>query len=86
MQVVKIDGRLVRDFESDPISPVIIEALCRLARLRGLRVVAEWVEDASLLPALAALGVDDVQGFALHRPELLAEAAAGDSPASAPAV
>ena len=86
VQVVKIDGRLVRDFESDPISPVIIEALCRLARLRGLRVVAEWVEDASLLPALAALGVDDVQGFALHRPELLAEAAAGDSPASAPAV
>lgn len=77
VQVVKIDGRLVRDFATDPISPVIIEALCRLARLRGLRVVAEWVEDATLLPALAALGVDDAQGFALHRPQLL------EAPASA---
>ena len=36
----------------------------------GLEVVAEWVTDSPTVEALTALGVNRVQGFGLHRPEL----------------
>jgi EAL domain-containing protein (putative c-di-GMP-specific phosphodiesterase class I) len=34
-----------------------------------MQVVAEWVDSEAIIQALAALGVDHAQGYALHRPE-----------------
>ena len=50
---------------------VVIGALAKLAALRGIVCIAEWVEDAAIMPRLAALGVDYAQGYAIHRPEPL---------------
>ncbi|HEV2110097.1 MAG TPA: EAL domain-containing protein, partial [Gammaproteobacteria bacterium] len=69
--MVKLDGRFVRDLLADPSAEVVIGALAKLASLRGIVCIAEWVEDAALLPRLAALGVDYAQGYAIHRPEPL---------------
>ena len=71
VSMIKIDGRFVRDMGKDPTAAVVIESLARVAALRGISCVAEWVEDLTILPRLRALGVTYAQGFAIHRPEPL---------------
>lgn len=69
--LVKIDGRFVRDLDHEPGARVVIEALVKLATLRHIACIAEWVEDLALVPTLREMGVGYAQGFALHRPETL---------------
>ena len=71
VSMVKIDGRFVRDLGKDPSAEVVIESLARVASLRGITSVAEWVEDLAVLPRLRKLGVTYAQGYAIHRPEPL---------------
>jgi diguanylate cyclase (GGDEF)-like protein len=71
VSMVKIDGRFVRDMGKDPSAEIVIESLARVAALRGISCVAEWVEDLAVLPRLRELGVAYAQGFAIHRPESL---------------
>jgi diguanylate cyclase (GGDEF)-like protein len=73
---VKLDGRIVRDLLTDPASEVIIGSLVRLARLRGIECVAEWVENDQVLARLRTLGVRYAQGYFLDYPSPLAPAAA----------
>jgi len=72
VSIVKIDGRFVRDLRTDPAAEIVIGSLARIAALRGIRCVAEWVEDLDLIPRLRKLGVSDAQGFAIHSPAPLA--------------
>jgi len=69
VDAIKIDGSFVRDVTRDPMSRAIVDAVTRIGHQLGLRVVAEWVDDPRTLAALHEIGVDDGQGFALHRPE-----------------
>ena len=39
----------------------------RTARRMGMRTIAEWAEDQATVQALAELGVDYVQGYAVAR-------------------
>ena len=73
---VKIDGRFVRDLGKDPTADIIIESLARVATLRGITCVAEWVENLAMLPRLRKLGIVYAQGYAIHRPEPLVSLAA----------
>jgi diguanylate cyclase (GGDEF)-like protein len=73
VDVVKIDGRFVRDLGHSPNSRIIIEALLKLAQLRDIDVVAEWVEDAETKDTLKSLGVGWGQGYHLGRPHPLAD-------------
>ncbi|HEX6928967.1 MAG TPA: EAL domain-containing protein [Gammaproteobacteria bacterium] len=47
----------------------MVEAINRVGKIIGIRTVAEFVEDESILDALRRIGVDYAQGYALHRPE-----------------
>ena len=69
VDVIKIDGSFVRNLDSAPMNRIIIDAVSRISHERGAKVVAEWVEDVRYLDVLRELGVDYVQGYALHRPE-----------------
>jgi diguanylate cyclase (GGDEF)-like protein len=73
VDVVKIDGRFVRDLGQDPANALIIETLARLARLRGIECVAEWVESREVLEQLGGLGVTWAQGYYIERPQPLAD-------------
>ena len=66
--MVKIDGRFVRDFDHDPTAEVVVESLTRVASIRGIRCVAEWVENVAILPRLRELGIGYAQGYAIHKP------------------
>ncbi len=69
LDILKIDGSFVRDMLTDPVSHLMVRAVTDIGHRLGLEVVAEWVADAETVQALAALGVNWVQGFSLHRPE-----------------
>ncbi|HWS27566.1 MAG TPA: EAL domain-containing protein [Xanthomonadales bacterium] len=79
VDVFKIDGSFVRDFDQNELSMAIVKSIVEIARVLGKRTVAESVEDPRLGRGLQELGVDAVQGYAYHRPEplrlLLAQAA-----------
>jgi EAL domain-containing protein (putative c-di-GMP-specific phosphodiesterase class I) len=68
VNIVKIDGRFIRDLDKDPAAEIVIESLTRIAALRGISSIAEWVEDALLIPRLRELGVNYAQGYAIHVP------------------
>jgi EAL domain-containing protein (putative c-di-GMP-specific phosphodiesterase class I) len=69
VDMIKIDGSFVQDLTSDPMSHAIVRAVTDIGHQRGMQVVAEWVDSEAIIQALAALGVDHAQGYALHRPE-----------------
>ncbi|MFL6245976.1 MAG: putative bifunctional diguanylate cyclase/phosphodiesterase [Thermoanaerobaculia bacterium] len=65
---VKLDGRIVSGLGIDPGSEVIIGSLVKLARLRNIECIAEWVENQAAIDILRSLGVRYAQGFFLDMP------------------
>ena len=66
---VKIDGSFVRGVNAHPANLAIVEAIVELARNLGMQSIAEWTEDRATVEALAQVGVDYVQGYAIARPQ-----------------
>jgi diguanylate cyclase (GGDEF)-like protein/PAS domain S-box-containing protein len=69
---IKIDGHYVKNIDSDPVDCALVESLVRAAHSLGLIAVAEMVETLSVAQQLQKIGVRHLQGFGIHRPELLA--------------
>ena len=65
---LKIDGSLVRDLACDDASRLFVRALCDVARGLNKQVVAEWVEDQSVMDILVEMGVQYGQGYLFARP------------------
>ena len=65
---VKIDRSFVSRMATGSGERIIVNSTIDLAHHLGLRAVAEGVDDLSLLPQLAHLGCDVVQGYAISRP------------------
>ncbi len=74
---LKIDGTFVRDMHQDPVDAAMVEAIHKVARLMGVRTVAEYVEDEDTARMLREMGVDYAQGYHIHRPQPLTEVCAG---------
>jgi EAL domain-containing protein (putative c-di-GMP-specific phosphodiesterase class I) len=71
VDVLKIDGQFVRALMTDPLDQVAVRSFVDVANTLGLETVAECVETPDVLLELVRLGVGEVQGFLLHRPEPL---------------
>ncbi|MEA4883791.1 MAG: EAL domain-containing protein [Clostridia bacterium] len=71
VDIVKIDGSVIRAVGSEPAHRLIVEAINSVAHSIGARTVAECVEDAESLAALDQMGVDYVQGYYIARPASL---------------
>ena len=67
-QVVKLDRALVTDVDSDPVRTALTEMVGEFAGRIDAWLLAEGVETAGELAALARLGVPLVQGWLLGRP------------------
>jgi diguanylate cyclase (GGDEF)-like protein len=65
---LKIDKSFVMAMERDASDAKIVRSTVDLAHALGLSVVAEGVENASVLEQLQALGCDDAQGFHFAKP------------------
>lgn len=73
LDLVKLDGALIRDLATDPVCQQLVSFLTRLAHERGCRVVAMNVADTETRGELVGLGVDYLQGYEIGRPVPLAE-------------
>lgn len=68
VDILKIDGRFVRNMVNDKADCAVVEALMQVGRTLGLRIIAEWAEDDATVEKLRTLGVEFAQGYAIARP------------------
>jgi EAL domain-containing protein (putative c-di-GMP-specific phosphodiesterase class I) len=65
---LKIAKEFIDGMTSTPDDEAFVRLIVELARIRGLRVVAEGIETVEQLDALRALGCDRGQGYYFSRP------------------
>ncbi len=66
---IKIDGQFISGLLDDPLDNAAVRCFCEVAKVVGVKTIAEFVERADTRAALRTLGVDFVQGYSIHRPE-----------------
>jgi len=70
---LKIDMSFVRAMEREPKDAMIVRSIVELGHNLGLSVVAEGVENATVLERLHAMGCDEAQGWHIGKPMPAAE-------------
>jgi diguanylate cyclase len=70
---LKIDGQFVQDVVDDPLDEAAVRCFAEVARIVGVKTVAEFVDRPEVLAKLRTMGIDYAQGFLLHRPAPLNE-------------
>ncbi|MER1966709.1 EAL domain-containing protein [Castellaniella sp. GW247-6E4] len=65
VDIIKIDGSLIRDMIKSEANIAIVNSIVELAHNLGMECIAEWVEDVPTLEALVGMGMDHVQGHIL---------------------
>ncbi|WP_297442594.1 EAL domain-containing protein [Sulfurimonas sp.] len=71
IDIIKIDGSLVKNIDNSKTSYIIVESIARLAKRLGLVVIAEFVHSKAVLDVLEELDVRCGQGFYLGKPDIL---------------
>ena len=68
LDMVKLDGRLVRKLATDPSAQTLVESICLFCSRCGLTTVAEQVETPEILIQLRNLGIQKTQGYLFSPP------------------
>jgi len=66
--ILKIDGSFIRNIASSSLDYQIVASICHLARMKNMRVVAEFVESEEVREAAISLGIDYLQGYCIGKP------------------
>lgn len=69
VDLLKIDGQFITGLIDDPLNEAAVRCFVDVARVMGLKTVAECVDSPETLQRVRELGIDYAQGFLLHRPE-----------------
>ncbi|MBJ3589649.1 sensor domain-containing phosphodiesterase [Salmonella enterica subsp. enterica serovar Saintpaul] len=69
--ILKIDGSFIRNIVSNSLDYQIVASICHLARMKKMRVVAEYVESEEIRSAVVSLGIDYMQGYLIGKPQPL---------------
>jgi EAL domain-containing protein (putative c-di-GMP-specific phosphodiesterase class I) len=65
---LKIDGSFIQNLLSSLNDQVFVRAMVEISRVFGMKVIAEWVEDAEVAELLKGFGVDFGQGYHFGKP------------------
>lgn len=65
---LKIDGNFVKEAPNDTIICAMLEAINQVGHAMGLKTIAEYVENQTILDKVRELGIDFAQGYQIHRP------------------
>jgi EAL domain-containing protein (putative c-di-GMP-specific phosphodiesterase class I) len=68
VDLVKVDGRIVRKLLTSVAARNLLDAVLRIADAVGIGVIGACVEEQEVLVRLKALGVGYAQGFGIHEP------------------
>lgn len=68
VDIVKIDGAFVHDAHNNELHRAIVESIGDIVSLMGKTAVAEYVESDACRVQVEKLGIEWLQGFAIHRP------------------
>lgn len=68
---LKIDGSFVRNIKNNAMDAKIVQAINDVGHVAGLKTIAEYAEDKTIIKELKNIGVDFAQGFGIGRPEPL---------------
>ena len=66
---LKIDGNLVKESPTDSISCAMLESINHIGHVMGLKTIAEYVENPSILAKTQELRIDYVQGYEIGQPQ-----------------
>ena len=70
---LKIDGQFIRHLLNDALDQAAVRCFVEVARVVGLKTVAEFVDQPRIRDKVREMGIDYAQGFLVHRPEPLDE-------------
>jgi EAL domain-containing protein (putative c-di-GMP-specific phosphodiesterase class I) len=73
VDILKIDGSFIKRLHESAVDQSMVRAIHEVARLMGMKTVAEFVENAEILQVLRDIGVDRAQGYFLGRPTPISE-------------
>uniref|UniRef100_E6QQ75 GGDEF:EAL n=1 Tax=mine drainage metagenome TaxID=410659 RepID=E6QQ75_9ZZZZ len=65
---IKIEGEFIRNMLQDEVYLAFVKSIVTLAKELKIKTIAEFVEDAEILAAVSALGIDYAQGYHISRP------------------
>jgi EAL domain-containing protein (putative c-di-GMP-specific phosphodiesterase class I) len=68
VQVIKLDGRLVRGINAQPRAEEIVRSTAAMAHRLGIQIVAECVETRTELDILLDCGISLMQGYLFAKP------------------
>jgi len=68
IDIIKLDGRFIKNIDRDEKSQLIVEAVIYLAKKLGCKTVAEFVHSKSVQDKVEELGIDCSQGFYFDEP------------------
>jgi len=71
VDIVKIDGRFVKNIADNLIDQAILKAMNDIAHALNKQTVAEFVQNEKSMQLLTEFGVDFGQGYYLGRPEMI---------------
>ena len=71
VDIVKIDGRFVRNINSSSVDQAMVRAMNEIAHSLDKTTVAEFVENEQHFKTLSIIGVDYAQGYHLGKPVLI---------------
>lgn len=69
--ILKIDGMFIKNIVNNPTDAVIVQSITKIASLKGMEVVAEYVETQQHAELLAKMDVDYLQGYFIGKPQPL---------------
>ena len=69
IDILKIDGSLIKDIDTSEISYKITNSIVLLAKELGITTVAEFVHSQAVYDKVKSLDIDDVQGYFIAKPE-----------------
>jgi diguanylate cyclase (GGDEF)-like protein/PAS domain S-box-containing protein len=65
---IKIDGSLIKDIDTNADKEIIVETIVTFARKKGIKIIAEFVENEAIVTKVKEMGIDYSQGYFYAKP------------------
>ena len=70
---LKIDGAFIKGIIDDPFTEAIVKAINQVSQVRGLKTIAEFVENQQITQCIKDIGINYAQGYGVGKPIPLVE-------------